>query len=77
MITTLNKKTASAIVLATQIVGIAFYILVFLAYCLGLPSTDNLLGQPTFRLLLQLSGGFFLILIFSSLIVLVNMRKKE
>jgi hypothetical protein len=68
MIVTLNKKTSSSILLSAQVVGIVFYILVFLAYCLGLPSTDNLIGQPTFRLLLQLSGGFFLILIFSSLI---------
>jgi hypothetical protein len=57
-----NGKTVS-VLLSAQVVGAAFFVVFLLAYCLGLPSTDNLIGDPTFRLLLQVFGGLFLILV--------------
>jgi hypothetical protein len=51
------------LLLSAEAVGAAFFVSFLMAYYLGLPSTDNLIGDPTFRVLLQVFGGLFLFLI--------------
>jgi len=66
------------LIFLAQVVGSAFYIVFFLSYLLGLPSTDNLIGDPKFRLLLQVFGGLFLILIGATFVaILLAMQGKR
>jgi hypothetical protein len=73
----LNERKVFSLLLLSQTAGIAFYVAVFLTYSLGLPSTDNLIGDPTFRLLLQGFGGLFLILVGSAFAATALAGKKS
>jgi hypothetical protein len=59
----LNNGKIASLLLSTEAVGTVFFVVLLLAYCLGLPSTDNLIGDPSFRVLLQVFGGLFLVLV--------------
>jgi hypothetical protein len=73
----LNNGKVVLVLLSAQAIGIVFYVVFLLAYCLALPSTDNLIGDSTIRLILQVSGGLFLFLVVSSLVALVAAGKRE
>jgi hypothetical protein len=59
----LNHGKIASLLLSAEAVGAVFFVVFLLAYCLGLPSTDNLIGDPSFRVLLQVFGGLFLVLV--------------
>jgi hypothetical protein len=59
---TLENKSLTPYVLLTQGIGLVFFVVFVAAYFGGLPSSGNLIGNPTVQTILSLFGGIFLIL---------------
>lgn len=68
------NKRLSTFLFSAQIVGAAFYGILFAAYSIPFPSSQVLIGEPAFKLLLTVSGGAFLALTLASLLVIKKKR---
>ncbi len=77
MLNALKNEKIASVVLSVQALGVVFYIVFFLAYGLGLPSIDNLVGDPTFRLLMQVFGGLFLTTLVASFFAFMVAGRKK
>ena len=64
-----------AMFLLVQFVGAVFYCVLSAAYFLPFPSTQVLIGEPIFRLLLTGFGGLYLVLTLVSLMALKASKK--
>ena len=69
----MNKDLA--MFLLVQFVGTVFYYVLSAAYFLPFPSTQVLIGEPIFRLLLTGFGGLYLVLTLVLLIALKASKK--
>jgi hypothetical protein len=76
-IAALNHEKTTSLLFSVEAVGAAFFVVFLMAYYLGLPSTDNLVGDPTFRLLMQILGGLFLAMVASSLLAFIVIGRKK
>ena len=72
----MKNEQIAAIIFSAQVVGIVFYGIFLSAYYLPLPTTENLIGDPTFRLSLQIFGGLFLISIIAALVACISVREE-
>ncbi len=73
----MKPKSLESYIFLTQGVGLAFFVIFVAAYFGGLPSSGNLIGDPTFRTALSIFGGLFLLLMVGVFLaaVLVNRKK--
>jgi hypothetical protein len=74
---TLKTKALESYIFLTQGMGLAFFVIFVAAYFGGLPSSGNLIGDPTFRTVLSVFGGLFLLLMVGVFLAaaLVNRKK--
>jgi hypothetical protein len=75
----LRKDQLRALVLLTQGLGAVFFAVFWAAYFFALPSINVLSGEPTFKVLLSVFGGFFLLLTIVLFVysAAVNRRKSK
>jgi hypothetical protein len=64
----MNSQSVTFLFLV-QLVGAIFYCVLLAAYVLPFPSTQVLIGDPTFKLLLTVFGGLFLLSTVASMAV--------
>lgn len=60
-----------------QVIGAIFYCVLSAAYFLPFPSTQVLIGEPIFKLLLSVFGGLFLVFTLISIVVFKISKKHE
>lgn len=60
-----------------QVIGAIFYCVLSAAYFLPFPSTQVLIGEPIFKLLLSVFGGLFLVSTLVSIVVFTINKKHE
>ena len=60
-----------------QLIGAIFYCVLLAAYFLPFPSTQVLIGEPIFKLLLSVFGGLFLVSTLVSIVVFKISKKHE
>lgn len=60
-----------------QVIGAIFYCVLSAAYFLPFPSTQVLIGEPIFKLLLSVFGGLFLVSTLVSIVVFKINKKHE
>jgi hypothetical protein len=70
----MNSQSVTFLFLV-QLVGAIFYCVLLAAYALPFPSTQVLIGDPTFKLLLTVFGGLFLLSTFASMTLSKIIRK--
>ena len=73
----MKNERIAAIIFSAQAVGTVFYGIFLSAYFLTLPATENLIGDPTFRLSLQVFGGLFLISVVAALVACIVAREED
>lgn len=71
----LGDKKLTAFLLTLEGTGAIFAGIFLAAYLGGLPSTNVLHSEPTFRILLAIFGAMLLVLVFSALILAALMKK--
>ncbi len=73
----MKAKSMEPYVLLSQGIGLIFFVIFVAAYFGGMPSSGNLIGDSTFRTMLSIFGGLFLILIVGALLVVALMKQKK
>lgn len=73
----MKNPQITALVAATQVVGIAFFGVFMAAFYLPMPSNDTLIGDPNFRTPMSILGLIFIALILVSIAVAYVVKRKD